>query len=158
MGRFLEPLIAEADSAPVPESRLVEIPVCYGGEFGPDLEDVARHSELRPDEVIRLHSSAEYFAYFLGFMPGFAYLGGLPDSIATPRHATPRTRVAAGSVGIGGNQTGVYPLPSPGGWRLIGRTPAVLFSPERNPPALLEMGDLVKFVPITREEFDRACQ
>jgi inhibitor of KinA len=158
MGSFLEGLISETGNAALPESRLVEIPVCYGGEFGRDLEAVAEHTKLGPEEVIHIHSSAEYFVYFLGFAPGFAYLGGLPESIATPRLPTPRKKVPVGSVGIGGNQTGVYPLATPGGWRLIGRTPMPLFSPKSTPPVLLEMGDRVRFVPMAPEEFDSVCQ
>jgi KipI family sensor histidine kinase inhibitor len=135
-----------AGDAPAPAARLVEIPVCYGGELGPDLADVARLNGLTPERVIEIHSSAEYLVYFLGFSPGFPYLGGLPAAIATPRLDAPRTLVPAGSVAIGGNQAGVYPVASPGGWRIIGRTPLELFRADREPPALLEMGDRVRFV------------
>jgi len=135
-----------AGDAPAPAARLVEIPVCYGGELGPDLADVARLNGLTPERVVEIHSSAEYLVYFLGFSPGFPYLGGLPASIATPRLDAPRTLVPAGSVAIGGNQAGVYPVASPGGWRIIGRTPLELFRADREPPALLEMGDRVRFV------------
>jgi len=131
-----------------PERRVVEIPVCYGGEFGPDLADVARHTRLSPERVIELHASAEYLVYFLGFSPGFPYLGGMPPELATPRLSAPRKRVPAGSVAIGGAQTGVYPMESPGGWRLIGRTARTLFDPAADPPALLEMGNHVRFVPV----------
>jgi inhibitor of KinA len=136
------------------EPRTVTIPVCYGGECGPDLADVAIHAGLSPDEVVRRHSVAEYRVHCIGFSPGFAYLGGLPSELATPRRATPRKVVPAGSVGIGGAQTGVYPLPSPGGWQLIGRTPRRLFTVETDPPTLLRAGDRVHFQSITREEFD----
>lgn len=126
--------------------RVVEIPVRYGGEFGPDLAFVAAHCGLSEKEVVARHSAGEYPVYFIGFTPGFPYLGGMDASIAAPRLATPRPRVPAGSVGIAGAQTGVYPLESPGGWRIIGQTPMRLFDPARNPPALLEPGDVVKFV------------
>jgi KipI family sensor histidine kinase inhibitor len=138
--------VRHADTAALPEPALVEIPVRYGGEWGPDLPDVAAACGLTPAEVVREHSRAEYVVYFLGFSPGFPYLGGLPPRIAVPRRASPRTRVPAGSVAIGGNQTGVYPLASPGGWQLIGRTPLALFDPGRTPPALLAAGDRVRFV------------
>ena len=145
-------LFTKATAAPVPAPRMVEIPVEYGGECGPDLEDVAVLTGRAPGEVVALHSGAEYLVYFLGFSPGFPYLGGLPESIAVPRLETPRRRVPAGSVAIGGRQTGVYPLASPGGWRIIGRTSLRLFDPALNPPALLRMGDHVRFVPAARGE------
>lgn len=132
----------------------VPIPVCYGGEMGPDLGEVARMKGLTEEEVIYLHSGAVYRVYMLGFTPGFPYLGGLPPQLATPRLATPRTLVPAGSVGIANEQTGIYPFASPGGWRLIGRTPLSLFSPDREPPSLLSPGDSLRFFPITREEFE----
>ncbi|HTT60707.1 MAG TPA: 5-oxoprolinase subunit PxpB [Bryobacteraceae bacterium] len=129
------------------DTRTVEIPVCYGGRFGPDLEDVARHTGLPAARVVELHSSAEYLVYFLGFSPGFPYLGGLPAELATPRLPAPRKLVPAGSVAIGGSQTGVYTVDSPGGWRIIGRTTMPLFDAAANPPALLRIGDAVRFVP-----------
>jgi inhibitor of KinA len=131
--------------------RLVEIPTVYGGDSGPDLDYVARAHGLSAADVVRLHSGADYTVYMMGFLPGFAYLGGLPPELATSRLDTPRARVSAGSVGIAGEQTGVYPLDSPGGWRLIGRTAMRLFDPANMPPALLCPGDRVRFVPITRE-------
>lgn len=134
-------------------ARTVEIPVCYGGEFGPDLEDVARHTGLEPGRVVELHAAAEYLVYFVGFSTCFPYLGGLPPELATPRLSAPRKHVPVGSVAIGGSQAGVYPLASPGGWRLIGRTPLRLFDPEGSPPPLLLMGDRVRFVPIPKERF-----
>jgi inhibitor of KinA len=140
-------LFAQAASTPLPEPRTVEIPVVYGGAYGPDLEALAALTGHTPDEVAALHSGAEYLVYFLGFSPGFPYLGGLPESIAAPRLETPRKRVPAGSVAIGGRQTGVYPMASPGGWRIIGRTPLRLFTPNADPPVLLRMGDRVRFVP-----------
>jgi len=135
------------------EERMVEIPVCYGGEFGPDLNDVARQAKLSPEEVIKRHSKVEYVVQALGFVPGFPYLSGLPERLHTPRRATPREFVAAGSIGIGGAQTGVYPIATPGGWNVIGRTPSTLFRPTDDPPSLLRVGDTVLFRPITIEEF-----
>jgi KipI family sensor histidine kinase inhibitor len=126
-------------------TREVEIPVYYGGEDGPDLQAVAAHTGLSVDEVVRRHASAEYIVFFLGFQPGFAYLGGLDPALETPRRAAPRLEVPAGSVGIGGAQTGIYPAASPGGWQLIGRTRLALFDPARDPPTLLQSGDRVRF-------------
>lgn len=131
----------------LPEPRDVEIPVNYGGEWGPDLNDVAEIHGITPAQVIELHASVSYVAYFLGFVPGFAYLGGLPQELATPRLPTPRRSVPAGSVGIGGNQTGVYPFATPGGWRLIGRTPVAMFRPDRDEMSMLSIGDRVRFTP-----------
>jgi inhibitor of KinA len=133
--------------------RLVEIPVCYGGELGPDLEALAEQCGLSPAEVVRRHSKAEYRVHAIGFAPGFAYLAGLPEKLHTPRRATPREAVPAGSVGIGGAQTGVYPLVTPGGWNIIGRTPLALFRLKDPHPSLLRMGDRVAFKPITAKEF-----
>ncbi len=147
-------LSAPAERAPsAATARVVEIPVCYGGEFGPDLGVVAAHTGLTPEEVIKLHSGGEYRVHAIGFSPGFPYLGGLPPRLNTPRRATPRPLVPAGSVGIGSAQTGVYPIASPGGWNLIGRTPRALFRLHLSPPALLLTGDRVKFRPISPEEF-----
>jgi len=137
------------------EFRTVEIPTLYGGEMGPDLSFVAEHNELSIEQVIEIHSGAEYRVYMLGFSPGFPYLGGMPESIETPRLSSPRTLIPAGSVGIAEKQTGIYPNASPGGWRLIGKTPIKLFNPEAYPPALLQPGDHVKFVPIDEETFDK---
>ncbi|VVD93171.1 allophanate hydrolase [Pandoraea capi] len=125
--------------------RDIEIPVHYGGKYGPDLADVAKHARLQPKTVVQRHTAPEYVVYFIGFQPGFAYLGGLDDSIATPRRAEPRLSVPAGSVGIGGNQTGIYPLSSPGGWQIIGHATRALFDPAATPPALLAPGDRVRF-------------
>jgi len=136
-----------------PDSRMIEIPVCYEEEFAPDLEEVARRTKLAVSDVVRLHHSAEYRVHCIGFMPGFPFLGGLPRALATPRRATPRKLVPAGSVAIGGAQTGVYPTNSPGGWNVIGRTPIQLFDAERRSPALLKAGDRVCFRAITRAEF-----
>lgn len=135
------------------KTRTVEIPVCYGGEFGPDLEAVAKAAKLSEEEVVKRHAKAEYLVYVVGFAPGFPYLGGLPKELATPRLAKPRKVVPPGSVGIGGAQTGIYPLATPGGWNLIGRTPLNLFRPEENPPVLLQAGDRVKFRSVSPQEF-----
>jgi 5-oxoprolinase (ATP-hydrolysing) subunit B len=137
----------ESNETLVPESRQVDIPVVYGGEQGPDLADVARHTGMTIQQVVECHASADYIVYFLGFQPGFSYLGGMPERLATPRRAEPRLSVPAGSVGIGGSQTGIYPLATPGGWQLIGRTPLALFNPLEMPPTLLRPGDNVRFVP-----------
>ncbi|EDV9142671.1 5-oxoprolinase subunit PxpB [Salmonella enterica subsp. enterica] len=130
-----------------PDSRSVEIPVIYGGAGGPDLAAVARHSGLSEKQVVELHASVEYVVWFVGFQPGFPYLGNLPEPLHMPRRAEPRLQVPAGSVGIGGAQTGIYPLSTPGGWQLIGLTPLKLFDPMREPPVLLRPGDSVRFVP-----------
>lgn len=140
------------EAAPV---RLIDIPVVYGGRHGPDLADLAASARLSEQEAIALHASPEYRVDFLGFSPGFAYLSGLPIPLHAPRLPTPRPSVAAGSVGIAGERTGIYPSPTPGGWRLIGRTPLVLFDAERDEPSLLRAGDRVRFVPITEAEYDR---
>jgi inhibitor of KinA len=132
----------------------IEIPVCYDQQFGPDLDEVANHVGLSVEQVIELHSSAIYRVSCLGFTPGFPYLSGLPPELATPRRPIPRKQVPAGSVAIGGNQTGIYPAISPGGWNVIGRTPTRLFTPTKNPPAFLCPGDNVRFRPISRTEFD----
>lgn len=135
--------------------HLAEIPVCYEGEdFAPDLAAVASLHGLTTRDVVERHSGAEYSVQFLGFSPGFAYLAGLPAELATPRLDSPRARVPAGSVGIAGSQTGVYPQSTPGGWRLVGRTPIALFDPQRLPPSLLVIGERVRFRPISREQFD----
>jgi len=151
---YLKATVQKIESVPLPPSRTVEILVCYGGKFGPDLADVAAHNHITIEDVLRLHSSGEYLVYFLGFSPGFPFIGGMSEKIATPRLAAPRTKVPAGSVAIGGKQTGIYPVSSPGGWRLIGRTPLRLFNPRNEPPTLLQMGDVVRFKPIARDEFD----
>ena len=151
----LETLLSDPRAETLPTPKTIEIPVCYGGELGPDLDDVASQHNLTPQQVIDLHASAVYLVYMVGFMPGFAYMGGLPDTLATPRRATPRTAVPAGAVGIGGKQTGVYPLESPGGWNLIGRTPVEIFDIARTPAALLAAGDQARFVPISRDDFKR---
>jgi inhibitor of KinA len=153
----LERAVVEADAqaldAPPRPGRVIEVPTVYGGPFGPDLADVAAHAGLSPDEVVALHAGGDYLVYMMGFMPGFPYLGGMSPRLATPRLGTPRTRVPAGSVGIAGPQTGIYPTDSPGGWRLIGRSPIRLFDPARQPPSLLDAGDTVRFVAVSEAAF-----
>src|SRR5262249_22818683 len=150
---ILRSYLERMDAIPVPEIRMVEIPVCYGGDFGPDLDELAQLHDMSPAQAIDLHASASYLVYFIGFLPGFAYLGGVPAALVTPRRAAPRSSVPAGGVGIGGRQPAVYPVKPPAGWRLIGRTPLVLFSADRDPMSLLAMGDRVRFTPISRERF-----
>ncbi|WP_159886435.1 5-oxoprolinase subunit PxpB [Paenibacillus puerhi] len=149
LGKLLQQLSAE-EEAP---SRTVEVPVYYGGEAGPDLEFVARHNGLGMEEVIELHSSAVYTVYMIGFAPGFPYLGGMTERIAAPRRASPRPSVPAGSVGIAGAQTGIYPFETPGGWQLIGRTPLRLFLPDQDPPSYLLAGDRLRFRPVSLEAY-----
>lgn len=135
------------------ESRMIEIPVCYGGEYGPDLQIVAEFNHITPEEVIEIHTSGDYIVYMIGFAPGFPYLGGMSERISAPRRKTPRLHIPARSVGIAGNQTGIYPLETPGGWQIIGRTPFFLFHPDEDPPTLLKAGDRIKFTSISCEEF-----
>jgi inhibitor of KinA len=154
---YLQSLLpaAQAALAGYEPGPLVEIPVCYGGSFGPDLGLVASHAQLSPEEVIACHAQPEYLVYMVGFAPGFPYLGGLDARLATPRRAQPRPLVPAGAVGIAGPQTGIYSLPTPGGWQLIGRTPLRLFEASRARPILLQAGDRLRFVPISEAEFQR---
>ena len=149
----LRDYLGRMDKVKLPAPRQVEISVCYGGEFGPDLREVAELHKMTPERVIELHTSANYLVYFLGFVPGFAYLGELPEELVTPRLLTPRKKVPPGSVGIAGNQTGVYPFETPGGWRLLGRTPLAMFRTDRKDLSLLSIGDRVRFVPVSREQF-----
>lgn len=150
---FLDARRAGADADPGDEASMLEIPVCYGGEFGPDLADVAAHAAVDEHTAIQRHANGDYRVAMLGFMPGFPYLLGLDESLHMPRRASPRTRVPAGSVAIGGAQTGIYPRELPGGWQLIGRTPLVLFDPTRQQPALLQPGQRVRFRAIDAGEF-----
>lgn len=136
----------------IPKPKTLKVPVVYGGEYGPDLAWVAEYHKISPEEVIRLHAGSSYQVYMIGFTPGFTYMGELPEKIITPRRKTPRTAVPKGSVGIAQKQTGIYPVESPGGWQIIGRTPLELFNPEKWPPTPLEMGDHVTFFSIKDEE------
>jgi len=151
---IVEFLNTRLDEIDVPSPRLIEVPVAYGNEFGPDIEFVAQTHGLTVDDVIRIHSSATYPIYMIGFTPGFPFLGGLPETLHTPRLETPRRIVPAGSVGIANNQTGIYVVESPGGWRIIGRTPLKLYNPAADEPFVYSIGDMIRFVPISREDFD----
>lgn len=154
LAECLIPLAERTPPSALRRPRRLDIPVVYGGEFGPDLPEVASAANLSPEEAIALHASVDYRVFMLGFSPGFPYLGPVPDKLAVPRLGTPRAKVPAGSVGIAGPQTGIYPIESPGGWRLIGRTPLRLYDPSRPKPFLLEPGDRVRFIPISPEEFE----
>jgi len=151
--RQLEELEKSVTEITLPTAHITEIPVLYGEEYGPDLEFVAQYNKLSAKEVINLHTAKEYFIYMLGFSPGFPYLGGMSDKIATPRLEKPRLKVSEGSVGIAGKQTGIYPIESPGGWRIIGRFPVKLYDPKKEFPFLLKSGDYIKFYPINQERF-----
>ena len=158
-GKILGCAREASGSEPEESGRSVEIPVCYGGQYGPDIETVAEKNGLSVEEVVRIHTAAEYPIYMMGFAPGFPYLGGLDERLHTPRLETPRSAVPAGSVGIAGSQTGIYPLTSPGGWRIIGRTPLRLFAPEKEDPVpYYKPGDRLRFVPVSQEEYERQLQ
>lgn len=152
-GEF-EGLMGSLDNIEIPPPTVIKIPVLYGGDMGPDLQTVAEHSKKTAEEVIRIHTSEEYLIYMLGFIAGFPYLGGMSKEIATPRLKSPRVKIDGGSVGIAGEQTGIYPVDSPGGWQLIGRTPLKLYDSEREKPILLESGQYIKFYSITKEEYE----
>ena len=139
---------------PLPEPKLTRTPAVYGGIYGPDLEEVAQYHQISPEKVIQLHCSKPYLIYMIGFMPGYPYMGELPEELVTPRLKTPRLVVPKGSVAIAQRQTGIYSMESPGGWQILGRTPVELFNPEKDPPALLQMGDFVQFYPISEKEFE----
>lgn len=150
----IEHMLSQITTLEQSDSRIVDIPVCYGGEFGPDLEEVANHNHISTEDVIAKHSKGDYLVYMIGFAPGFPYIGGMSPDIATPRRESPRLKIPAGSVGIAGEQTGVYPIETPGGWQLIGRTPLKLFKPNNNDsPSLLKAGDRIRFTPISFEEY-----
>ncbi len=150
---YVHTLVDNIQSVELPPSRTIMVPVCYDPEFAPDLEFVAHHSGLTAMDVVGRHSSPEYLVYFVGFAPGFAYMGDLPLELAVPRLPTPRLTVPAGSVALGGQQTGIYSIPSPGGWRIIGRTPLRLFDPQKTDPAFLRLGDIVRFKQISIIEY-----
>ena len=145
------------DNIDLPKPRIIEIPTIYGGEFGEDINFVSEHNGISEDEVIKIHSSVDYLIYMIGFTPGFSYLGGMSDKIEAPRLKIPRTKIPAGSIGIAGKQTGIYPIESPGGWQLIGRTPIKLYDPNSQIPILLQAGNYIKFIPIEKEEYDNIC-
>jgi len=152
---FIRDILEQVDFSITEKSRLVRIPVCYGGGFGPDLEDVAAYHNISAQEVVNIHTGGKYLVYMIGFAPGFPYIGGLPESIATPRRSSPRLAIPAGSVGIAGGQTGIYPIETPGGWQLIGKTPLPLFQPEcTESPSLLQAGDAIEFYAISAEEYE----
>ena len=153
----LTQLLVNLQEIEIASPKLIELPVCYGGEFGPDLDFVATSHGLSQEEVIKLHSDPEYLVYMIGFTPGYPFLGGLPEALHTPRLDTPRKKVPAGSVGIANGQTGIYPIESPGGWQLIGQVPVKLFDPEKNEPFLISAGNMIKFKSIDELEY-RAIQ
>ena len=142
-------------SLKVNEPRVVDVPVCYGGEYGPDLKQASERTGISEADFAARHADGHYLVAMIGFMPGFPYLTGLPQQLSQPRRASPRSSVPAGSVGIAGGQTGIYPVTAPGGWQLIGRTPILLFDPQRRPPSLLQAGDRLRFVPISAERMEK---
>lgn len=150
---ILDKIISKLKFSSIGEENIVKVPVCYGGEFGQDIEHVAKINNISVDDVIKIHSGGKYLVYMIGFAPGFPYLGGMSEKISAPRRESPRTAIPAGSVGIAGMQTGVYPIETPGGWQLIGRTPLKMFDLNRNPKSLLKAGDIAKFYPISYEEY-----
>ena len=154
----LKALTGKMDKVEIPPSDVLEIPVLYGGEMGPDLAFVAQNAGISEEEVVKIHTSTEYLIYMLGFTPGFTYLGGMSDKIATPRLKQPRVKIPAGSVGIAGNQTGVYPVDSPGGWQLIGRTPVKMYDPDREVPILPQAGQYIKFKAVSQAAYDKIAE
>ena len=155
MKKRLESLVRMDIKVGAEKRKIFQSPVVYGGEYGPDLATIAQHAGLSEAEVIDIHSSRDYLIYMLGFLPGFCYLGGLDERIHTPRLSNPRLKIRAGSVGIGGSQTGIYPLDSPGGWQLMGMTPVKTYDPEREVPILVEAGNYIRFVPVDEAEYRR---
>lgn len=155
ISNIIDEYIEKAAKLPAAMPKTIEIPVCYGGECGPDIEYVAKYHNLSTDEVINIHTQPDYLVYMIGFCPGFPYMGGMDERIATPRRSEPRLSIPAGSIGIAGKQTGGYPISTPGGWQLIGRTPVDLFLPNADNPSLLHAGDIVKFIPISPQEYKK---
>ena len=155
LSRRIEAASLEGAGVEAEKKRVLEIPCCYGGQYGEDLAGLAELTGLSEKEIIDIHAGTEYRVYMPGFLPGFVYLGGMDERIAAPRLKSPRVSIPAGSVGIGGSQTGVYPMASPGGWRLIGMTPVDFYDPKREKPVLCEAGDYIRFVPISPEEYER---
>ncbi|MCD7975184.1 MAG: 5-oxoprolinase subunit PxpB [Phascolarctobacterium sp.] len=153
ISELLEGYIKESVLLPEGEKNIVEVPVCYGGEYGPDLDIVAFHNNMTPEEVIKIHSSGEYLCYMIGFCPGFPYLGGMDERIATPRKETPRLAIPARSIGIAGHQTGGYPISIPGGWQIMGRCALEMFDANAESPTLLKAGDIVHFRSISEKEY-----
>jgi inhibitor of KinA len=152
---YLEAELQQLAPPTFSNDRLIQIPVCYGGDYGPDLQTIAAVKGLPVEEIIHIHTASIYRVYMIGFLPGFPYMGKIDERIAVPRLENPRVKVACGSVGIAGFQTGIYPLESPGGWQLIGRTPIALFNKHNHHPVLLVPGDQVQFYPISHHEFER---
>ena len=154
MSKQMEALLSQSIDTHVADFRNVMVPVCYSRKYGLDLDAISEHTKLPVEEIIHLHTATKYKVYMIGFLPGFAYMGDVDDSIAVLRKPEPRTRIEAGSVGIAGKQTGIYPLASPGGWQIIGRTPVILFDTKKETPAFFRAGDEVQFYPITEDEFN----
>ncbi|MXV17311.1 5-oxoprolinase subunit PxpB [Hufsiella ginkgonis] len=152
---FVRKLHSSGQQPATAETTVVNMPICYGGKYGPDLEELAQLHQLSPDELVRLHCNATYRVAMIGFVPGFAYLAGMDVALETPRKQVPRQVVPAGSVGIAGRQTGIYPLETPGGWQLVGRTPLGMFNAAKPQPSLLKMGDTIRFQPISSLEFEK---
>lgn len=154
MSRQIKALLSQSVKTDVADFRMVEVPVCYSRKYGLDLVDISEQTKLPVEEIIHLHTAIKYKVYMIGFLPGFAYMGDVDESIAVPRKPEPRAKIEAGSVGIAGKQTGIYPLASPGGWQIIGRTPIQLFDTQKAEPVFFRAGDEVRFYSITEDEFD----
>lgn len=151
--KYVESMEEKLEKITLPPANVIKIPVLYGGEVGSDLEHVANYNQLSVEEVIRIHTSSDYLIYMMGFTPGFPYLGGMSEKIATPRLKEPRLKIPVGSVGIAGSQTGVYSMETPGGWQIIGKTPVRLYDPDRRKPILLQAGNYIRFVQVTESEY-----
>lgn len=158
MAARLQQLRIEEGAAESDTVTLIEIPTLYGGEYGPDIDFVSEHTKLSKEEVVARHTRVDYLVYMLGFIPGFTYLGGMDESLATPRLQTPRLQIQPGSVGIAGTQTGIYPSLSPGGWQIIGRTPLKLYDSDKNPPVFIQAGDYIRYRSVTPEEYEEIEQ